>query len=60
MPERPVEESPQETVADAASVIRRLTVNDADQAGDLLARAFFDYPMITWMMPDAAHRRVAS
>lgn len=59
MPERPVEESLQETVADAASAIRKLTPHDVDEAGDLLARAFFDYPMITWLMPDTGHRRIA-
>jgi ribosomal protein S18 acetylase RimI-like enzyme len=57
--EQPAEESPQETAADAASVIRKLTVRDVDEAGDLLACAFFDYPMITWLMPDAAPRRIA-
>ncbi len=59
MPERPVEESPQETVADAAPAVRKLTARDVDEAGLLLARAFFDYPMITWLMPDDAHRRIA-
>jgi ribosomal protein S18 acetylase RimI-like enzyme len=46
-------------VGDAGAAIRRLDANDVDEAGDLLARAFFDYPMLTWLMPDDAHRRRA-
>ena len=39
--------------------IRKLTNADVDEAADLLARAFFDYPMLTWLMPGDAHRRAA-
>lgn len=44
---------------DASATIRKLTIADVVNVGDLLARAFFDYPMLTWMMPDDAHRRIA-
>jgi ribosomal protein S18 acetylase RimI-like enzyme len=46
-------------VGDAGAAIRKLDANDVGAAGDLLARAFFDYPMLTWLMPDDAHRRIA-
>lgn len=39
--------------------IRKLTPRDVDEAAGVLARAFFDYPMWTWIIPDDAHRRAA-
>ena len=39
--------------------IRNLTTSDVDEAGDLLARAFVDYPMWSWIIPDARRRREA-
>lgn len=39
--------------------IRKLIARDVDEAGDLLARAFFDYPLLTWLLPDETHRRIA-
>jgi GNAT superfamily N-acetyltransferase len=39
--------------------IRKLTARDVDEAGDLLARAFLDYPLLTWAMPEDMHRRSA-
>ena len=44
-------------MADASPAIRKLTSNDVDAAADVLVRAFFNYPMLTWLMPDDAHRR---
>ena len=32
----------------------------AEEAGNVLSRAFWDDPMITWLMPDEAHRAVAN
>jgi GNAT superfamily N-acetyltransferase len=37
--------------------IAKLTESQLDDAADLLARAFFDYPAWTWMAPDETHRR---
>ena len=39
--------------------VRKLTARDVDAAADVLTRAFFDYPMWTWIMPDDEHRRRA-
>jgi len=36
--------------------IRRLRLDEIDLAGDLLARAFFDDPLATFMLPDAHAR----
>jgi GNAT superfamily N-acetyltransferase len=37
--------------------IAKLHEAQIDSAADLLTRAFFDYPVWTWMAPDEAHRR---
>jgi len=36
--------------------IRRLGLDEVDRAGELLARAFFDDPLATYMLPDAGVR----
>ena len=35
----------------------RLASSHIDEAADVLARAFFDYPIWPWMIPDEARRR---
>lgn len=37
--------------------VHKLDASHADQASDLLARAFFDYPVWTWVIPDERRRR---
>jgi len=37
----------------------RLGEAHIDDAARILTRAFFDYPMWTWILPDEAHRREA-
>jgi ribosomal protein S18 acetylase RimI-like enzyme len=39
--------------------ISKLEASQVDDAAALLARAFFDYPMWTWILPDEEHRRRA-
>jgi len=39
--------------------VRRLTRADVEEAAAVLARAFFDYPMLQWVMPDHVQRRRA-
>ncbi len=40
--------------------VRRATAADVDQLGRVLARSFFDDPVITWMLPDESRRRRVS
>jgi ribosomal protein S18 acetylase RimI-like enzyme len=47
------------SVTETNTNIRKLTTADVDEAADVLTRAFFDYPMLTWTMPDEARRRIA-
>lgn len=39
--------------------IRRLDEARVEEAGALMTRAFFDYPMWQWVLPDEHHRRRA-
>ncbi len=39
--------------------VYRLDGAHVDDAARILTRAFFDYPMWTWILPDEAHRREA-
>jgi ribosomal protein S18 acetylase RimI-like enzyme len=43
-------------VGDANAIVR-LDASKIDEAADVLARAFFDYPIWPWMVPDAEYRR---
>jgi GNAT superfamily N-acetyltransferase len=42
-----------------ASGVYKLDASHVEEATALLVRAFFDYPMWAWVMPDEAHRRRA-
>jgi ribosomal protein S18 acetylase RimI-like enzyme len=44
-------------VGNRAVAIVRLDAAQIDAAADVLARAFFDYPIWPWMIPDEAQRR---
>jgi len=44
-------------VGDPPIEIVRLDASRIDDAADVLARAFFDYPIWPWMAPDEARRR---
>lgn len=46
-------------MADASPAIRKLTSQDVDAAADVLVRAFFDYPMLQWVLPKDEHRHAA-
>jgi len=37
----------------------KLDASHVEEASALLARAFFDYPVWTWVLPDEEHRRAA-
>src|SRR3989304_1208218 len=39
--------------------VSRLDDVHVEDAARILTRAFFDYPMWTWILPDEAHRRRA-
>lgn len=39
--------------------VHRLEASDFDEAASLMVRAFFDYPMWQWVLPDEVHRRRA-
>ena len=41
------------------SAVRRLQEREIDAAATMMARAFFDYPMWQWVLPDEEHRRRA-
>jgi GNAT superfamily N-acetyltransferase len=43
-------------VSDAPIEVVKLEASRIDEAADVLARAFFDYPAWTWMAPDEAQR----
>src|SRR5262245_1975177 len=42
-----------------SAVVRALDAGDIDEAAAMMARAFFDYPMWQWVLPDEEHRRRA-
>ena len=41
------------------ALVYKLDLSHTDEAAALLTRAFFDYPMWTWVVPDEARRRDA-
>lgn len=43
----------------SSSGVHRLEASGFDEAGLMMARAFFDYPMWQWIMPDDDHRHRA-
>ena len=38
------------------TAVRKATASDVERLAGVLLRAFFDDPVITWMLPDAARR----
>ncbi|MBI5289995.1 MAG: GNAT family N-acetyltransferase [Chloroflexi bacterium] len=46
-------------IAGEAAAVRALRDDRVEEAAAMMARAFFDYPMWTWILPDETHRREA-